>query len=194
MSTPICQECGLCCDGTMYSSVTLQTHDDRIPLLEYGFQLVPMDSDGVGFDQPCIACRERSCMIYPQRPSICREYRCALLREVDEGRLPPAQARALIIDTIALRDRVVAQVREFTGNHAEVSVPRLLEAMVNKLDTMDASSRRQVNAGMLLATGALRVVLAKRFDPQGTLLAKQTGKTADNGNLRESNAGASGPV
>ena len=171
-SRSICQDCGLCCDGTMYSHVSLQKDDDhnQLAILE----LRPgQEQEETCFDQPCAAHKGNCCGIYDLRPAICREYRCALLRQIDEGKISAEGGRLLIQDTIALRNRVRPQVLEFVEPGAHASLPRLFGQMTRKLEELSAEERKLVNPKMLLDVGTLRVLLAKRFEPRDTKLAKQ---------------------
>ena len=97
-TTSLCLDCGLCCDGTMHSTVALEHGDDREVLLRTGFHLLLFEAEA-RFEQPCHAFHEQ-CTIYDDRPTLCRSYRCALLRQVDSGEVSDADARALVATAI----------------------------------------------------------------------------------------------
>lgn len=167
----LCLDCGLCCDGTLYSYVALQETDDREKLAARGIAL-KTENNETGFDQPCSAYRSHCCSIYEARPMICREYRCALLRQHEDGKVSLEEARSLINDTITLRDRVRRGVESFLGIEERLSLHRLFGRMMEKYEKMGPGERGLLDPAMLLDVGTMRVLLSKRFDPQGTKLAK----------------------
>lgn len=168
----LCLDCGLCCDGTMYSSVLLEASDCPERLIELGIGLTRGPKDL--FEQPCSAHQSGCCSIYAERPAICREYRCALLIACEAGSVSPDKARSLIQDTIALRNRLRRQVEQFVGAETPLSLPKLFHLMLEKLGSMEPDLRKRVNPHMLLDVGTLRVLLSKRFEPNGTTLAKSS--------------------
>lgn len=58
----ICLECGICCDGTMFSRLPAPPAGDAPP----------------GPGQPCPAHR-LACTIYKERPDACRAFRLSLI-------------------------------------------------------------------------------------------------------------------
>jgi Putative zinc- or iron-chelating domain len=177
-----CQDCGLCCDGTMYHSVLLQEEDNKAKLTGHGIPLLQI-SQSSGFEQPCPASHACSCTIYQDRPTVCREYRCALLKSVDDGHISADTARQLIADTIILRDRLAIEVRGFTGIDSKISLPKLFDEMVAILNEMEPKARQKVNPKLLLDVGTLRIVLSKRFDPKGPLLSKESNHSQSNASV-----------
>jgi Fe-S-cluster containining protein len=108
MSEPgeLCSDCGICCDGTLFSSVSLDAaglitaREHRLPVLE--------THDSCKFELPCPALRGVLCGIYDQRPEQCADFACALLIGVEEQRLTFDEARTIIDETRALRSRLDA--------------------------------------------------------------------------------------
>ena len=101
--------CGLCCDGTVLSHLAVSDPSDLgLPLQSLGVELVVV-SDPPVFALPCPAVVDGVCSVYDRhRPRACAQYRCALLRAVESGDTTVTEARSVIADTIALRDRVRA--------------------------------------------------------------------------------------
>ena len=102
----LCTDCGICCDGTLFSSVALEPADvatarqHRLPLLETRSEYA--------LELPCAALRGVLCGIDEDRPEACAEYACELRIRVEERRLSVARARAIIDETRTLRARVAA--------------------------------------------------------------------------------------
>ena len=104
----LCTDCGICCDGTLFSSVSLQApgltaaRAHRLPLLE--------TRDGYKLELPCAALRGVLCGIYQERPEQCADYSCALLERVGDEEMSFDEARGTIEDTRAARARVVEAI------------------------------------------------------------------------------------
>jgi Fe-S-cluster containining protein len=76
--TALCQSCGLCCDGSLFGRVRLESSDvdsaRRHRLL--------VVANGKSFEEPCTALVKRDthqhCSIYAERPESCRRFVCEL--------------------------------------------------------------------------------------------------------------------
>ena len=169
--TSLCIDCGLCCDGTMYSTVEINEADRQARLQKKGFNLLLQDGKSV-FEQPCTAFGSGCCSIYAQRPAMCRAYRCALLRKHDANEISTHDAKALIAGTIAARDRVRPALEQLTGAESSLSLPKLLKLMEDVLASMDIATRRRDHGELLLDVGVLRVLLMQHFEPRDTKLEK----------------------
>ena len=173
----ICIDCGMCSDGTMYRWVGLREGDQLEPLSSAGAVFVARDAETL-FQLPCPAFRGGCCSIYESRPKICRDYRCFLLRRYEAGDVSFEEARARITRTMALRDRVRSAMAAFVEPPASEALSGLYRLMAVKFDAMpDPVASRRERAEMLLDIAALRVVLAREFEPQ----ASDSPATADPG-------------
>lgn len=86
----LCTECGMCCDGSLFSIVELGLEEDA-PMGPTFF-----DTKGVRrFAQPC-PCFDSVCTIYDARPRTCRVFLCDTARAVQSGRLGLRQAQERI--------------------------------------------------------------------------------------------------
>lgn len=105
----ICVGCGLCCDGTVLSHLAVADESDLgAPLRALGVELI-VQADPPVFALPCPAVHDGVCTVYDRhRPDACGRFRCDLLMAVDAGEVAVAEARAVIADTLVLRDRVAA--------------------------------------------------------------------------------------
>src|SRR5437899_7968072 len=90
----LCLECGLCCNGVIFSDVKLQAEDDAFRLRRLGLSVAsPSSGVEVGrFRQPCSALDGCRCTIYADRPKYCREFECLVLKGFRRGRLQAAGA------------------------------------------------------------------------------------------------------
>lgn len=109
-ASDLCTDCGICCDGTLFSSVSLEAEavvtarQHHLPILE--------TVDASRLELPCAALAGVLCGIYDERPEACSDYSCELLIRVDEGDLSFEDAREIIESTRTLR----ARVSETTGD------------------------------------------------------------------------------
>ena len=81
-ASELCQACGLCCTGHLFSWVRLKAVE-LTPLEKLGLPVIRNDPRQRGFLQPC-PMWNGTCKIYesPHYPSGCRSYNCKLLREL----------------------------------------------------------------------------------------------------------------
>ena len=106
----ICIDCGMCCDGTLFTWVPLPGEGDAAMLA--GTPITVKDSEGKAFfSQPCAAFAG-CCSIYASRPSNCRSFRCSLLRRHESGDVSTDEARRIIRMTLDMRDRALGPVRQ----------------------------------------------------------------------------------
>jgi Fe-S-cluster containining protein len=88
----LCASCGICCDGSLFGRVDLET--DAIETARK--KKLRVVAGGRAFEQPCSAHAgahgaERACAIYDERPRACRKFVCRLLarHEREGGALEP---------------------------------------------------------------------------------------------------------
>ena len=164
--TSICVGCGMCCDGTMYKNVEVGEGDQRELLATAGLVLALKD-DATCFTQPCPAFGGGRCSIYEDRPTVCRNYRCLLLRRHEAGEVSRDDAAALIARTTVLRDRVRTSLTTYVDTRELLSLDGLYRLMLARLDGMpDPAAARREHAELFLEVVALRVILAREFEPR----------------------------
>jgi hypothetical protein len=101
----LCQRCGLCCDGTLFSDVPLQP--DEVEPARRNRLDVGRIADGTPvLRQGCTALCERRCSVYTERPEACRRYICRLFTEVSAGRVSFGEALAVVEQAHALLARL----------------------------------------------------------------------------------------
>ena len=98
-ATTLCTSCGLCCDGSLHSHVTLR-HKEIEPGRALG---LPILTEGrSGFSTPCPKLIDRCCTIYAVRPSACRGYKCQLLYDLEDGRINLPAALSIVAEALKL--------------------------------------------------------------------------------------------
>jgi len=121
----LCQRCGLCCDGTLFTSVPLKPTEVE-PLRQLSLPVMQRADGSPGLAQRCAALQGRCCTVYSERPQACRSYRCHLFTALAEGEVSleeslkvveEAHARLRSVDTgPAAREEAEAYLdRHFRG-------------------------------------------------------------------------------
>lgn len=150
----------------MYRTVGL-SEGDPVDTLRAAGLVFATTGGQTSFRQPCPAFSAGPCVIYEDRPSACRAYRCRLLRRLEAGDVSPTDASVLVARTTRLRDRVRAALTAWVGAGELLTLGELYRRMLARLDAMpDPVAARREHAGVLLDVAALRVILARDFEPR----------------------------
>lgn len=96
----LCQRCGLCCDGTLFSRVPVGVSEQ---VDDAGLHLIK-GSNGLRFVPLCCAKLEgTACGAYLQRPQACRAFECRLFGAVRDGEVSFDDAVAVVEEVKRLR-------------------------------------------------------------------------------------------
>ncbi len=77
----LCLSCGLCCLGIFFSYGILNI--DEVQLAEeFGLKYFTIEKGRLAFQLPCSVYKNNKCLIYLNRPSSCKRYRCRLLKRL----------------------------------------------------------------------------------------------------------------
>ena len=101
-SSDLCLECGLCCDGSIFSHVELDEEDRE--------RLEVDDGCEPRFSFPCKHLSGTQCSIYSKRPKICASYRCKTLTALESGQISHADAHDVIREAARLRREFEAAI------------------------------------------------------------------------------------
>lgn len=80
----LCAACGMCCNGVLFHSVSLQEEDAPRALAALGLK-IKRKAGTHSMLQPCTAHKDFCCTIYTRRPARCRIFACRQLLEVAAG-------------------------------------------------------------------------------------------------------------
>jgi Fe-S-cluster containining protein len=89
----LCQACGLCCDGTLFTRVPLGP-DEVVP--EVRLAVARNDKGARYVPQRCGALEGTVCQVYAARPLACRRYQCLLFNAQREGEVSLQDALAVV--------------------------------------------------------------------------------------------------
>ena len=138
-ASALCQACALCCDGTLFSHVTV-TPDEAELLKTKGVSAHPGKKEQPVISLGCTALKGQSCGIYDCRPERCRDYQCTLQLRVMNGEATYEEAHVVVQELkghIAdLRSLMNAAVGESLD---DVRVRRLLQNLVRQCRELQSS-------------------------------------------------------
>ena len=135
----LCQSCGLCCDGSLFGRVVLQS-DEIERARKHRLRVL---ARGDGFEQPCPALGtpgavgERRCTIYRERPRSCRQFTCKLYeRQRAEGGPIEASLAAVkrIRDLVGALESAGLTPADFEDNAATGSAAVLFAELTDRLE------------------------------------------------------------
>lgn len=106
LTDTLCTTCGLCCDGSMFADVELESSAEITELEILGLDVEEGEGSAGLLSQPCRALKGRRCGIYARRPKCCRTFECALLQDVRTGTVSLDQAHAHVAEAFTQIRRV----------------------------------------------------------------------------------------
>jgi Fe-S-cluster containining protein len=104
----LCVACGFCCDGTLFSVVTVAPGE-----AEARAALAPRPrADGsLAAPMPCSQLEPTGCRLYAHRPKTCRAYECLLFKALGEQETSLEAA----LQTVTKARALVAEVERLEG-------------------------------------------------------------------------------
>lgn len=87
-SSSLCLECGLCCNGSIFSHAELNEDDCKRLGISY--------HNDARLSFPCQHLSGRSCTVYQQRPAICASYQCKTLAAMKAREIGLGEAQDII--------------------------------------------------------------------------------------------------
>ena len=90
----LCTQCGLCCNGTIFDFVPIETHE-KSTCQKYRIPFKTNKDDTVSVDQPCPAF-DKCCTIYEERFDTCRDFECKLLLKTSNKEVSEPEALQII--------------------------------------------------------------------------------------------------
>jgi len=89
----LCQSCGLCCDGSLFSRVPLGASEQ---VSAHQLKVITNDFGGRHVPQRCAALAGTVCEVYSERPRACRRYECLLFGAHREGEVSLPEALLVV--------------------------------------------------------------------------------------------------
>lgn len=125
----LCQACGFCCNGVLFSHVLLIDEDALLTTVEIRYYSLtcpqdsefqasanafgsPEDSEAARkLEHPCSFHKKNRCSVYNKRPARCHEYECRLVREVCSNNLSVESAEDILTEAVELYDQLKKKLR-----------------------------------------------------------------------------------
>jgi len=125
----LCLQCGMCCDGTLFSTATI-TEDERAFTTSIGLRVVERGDDTIGFEEPCPHFVGGCCSIYERKkPAVCSGFRCGVLVGYEKGLVSLEEALDIVdLVRVAVRRLELAMglpAGGFTANALQQQLDRL---------------------------------------------------------------------
>lgn len=154
-SQSLCQECGLCCDGTLFRSAHIEPDEDIIELKKLG---ITTSYEGrKKFTQPCAAF-DNTCTVYHTRPKVCQKYLCKLLKKYQNGDIQYDEALATIRKIKIYKDELENQLTITYGIHEGSFMDRY-----QSLSRLQAESGSREQAATMVNAVSFKLHLARYF-------------------------------
>ena len=118
----LCQRCGLCCDGNLFSHVPLQ-RAEVAAARQSGLDVVELAGGAPALRQGCPALKGRQCSVYAERPEGCRRYGCRLYGALERREISLEEAVAVVEQAHGLLSAVEAGL----GPDPEARPPPVME-------------------------------------------------------------------
>jgi len=160
----LCPACGLCCNGVLFADVKLAPGDDAAWLTSHGLP-VRQRGRSCSFSQPCAGLQaDGRCRIYVDRPQMCRDFECGVLKEVLAGRLTDSEALRVIRRAQRLA-RKVAVLLEQAGNsdRHQPLTKRYQAVMRQPIDLSAGDEAGDLRGALMLTVHELMDLLHQRF-------------------------------
>jgi hypothetical protein len=94
-ASSLCQRCGLCCDGNLFTAVPV-TAAEAAEARGRGLLVISRADGAAALRQRCAALGAGGCGVYAARPGPCRSYRCMLLTALMDDEVALADALATV--------------------------------------------------------------------------------------------------
>lgn len=159
----LCHQCGLCCNGVLFSNLKLQPSDNLESLAQLGLHPLKR-GQSFRIPQPCPALQGTLCTIYSERPSYCRQFECRLLQKVNARQLSLAQAERVVAEAKRRAQTVRDWVRELgqTDETLPLNV-RYRRIMKEPLDLTKGRQTDKLRGQFMQAVDELMQYVQKEF-------------------------------
>ena len=161
----ICIKCGFCCDGTFFSTATVEKGEKEfLPTLLQKRYI--RTEKGERFKQPCPYFNKK-CTIYDQKKAqICSSFRCQLLKSFSKGKINQKNAEDIVKNALVLRNEIFLIYKTINKSNLKPSFRELLFELRKKNDANIADNIKDLHLELLLLKCYIfEILLIKHFKP-----------------------------
>ena len=155
----LCAECGLCCDDTFFTQITLRS-DEEVARVERRGLVVLQKAGRSVLPMPCPQHSGTACRIYEDRPQACADFRCWLLRDVESEMIDFNDAVAIIA-----RLKVLAETIQGAFS-LDVRGQALFDAAAAFFEKNNTLEARREHAELFLDMAEFLQIARRRFGIQ----------------------------
>jgi len=162
----LCTSCGLCCDGTLYREVNLNSDDEQSRLLALGAEIKPAPGNPqkpFAMSLGCKAHVDGLCTIFGERPTDCGKFECALLRTMRKGEKSLHEAKRIVAETKHYRDALRQAAEISAPEKADLPILDLRNFAISLFDKDVAPEDRVTHGSMIIEATALNVMMYDYF-------------------------------
>jgi len=156
----VCLDCGMCCNGTFldYAAVTGEEATVLEPL---GLPVKVIDGLGLRIQLPCRKF-DGCCTIYADRPAVCRNFQCRLLKSLDKRRIEAGYA----LQRIQLLKALKAELQQVIPDQKEKSYFREVRDFVLDIEKGSPEYRREHAKTLMIGTRFMNLINEDFFHMQ----------------------------
>ncbi len=160
-ASDLCIKCGACCDGTAFGQVPLEETD----LAGVSLDMNLLEAEGKRIlRQPCPAHVNNSCTIYADRPAICSDYECKLLKEFMNGEVNPDDAHEAIDKLKSLKREIETLLKVAGVENSKDDIHLKMWTLEREaLTTLTVEQFHNLHRPLLLKYETLKSLLTSSF-------------------------------
>lgn len=180
--TRLCLDCALCCNGVLFADVRLRAGDTAAAqalarpssraLIVGCTAQSPSQPPALRSraqakaPQPCAALKGFRCGIYQDRPTYCREFKCALLLSVEAGSVSWHEAAKTISATRLTAEKVKRLLRMLGDTKEDLPLASRFRRTTKRLEKLGLDEETgQIYGRLTLAFHDLNFQLSSSFYP-----------------------------
>lgn len=151
----ICMQCGMCCDGTLFTKANVKNREDELLAKSLGLTTFSTSDSKIYFEQPC-QLFNKTCTIYDKpRPNCCSKFICEPLQKVRTNEITFNDAENQILLALETR-RQVMEIASFITDYKNHTLQQLFTEITPK-----PSAEILQHKQLFLKIVSLRVLLNK---------------------------------
>jgi len=160
-ASDLCKFCGLCCTAHLYKATLKKPQESLAQSLG---MTVFEENNTFWFRQPCPGW-DGFCKVYNQRPHVCSEYKCKLLKNFEQGEISSETAKQQIATVKSLANDIMQTIKKvkpdyYFDQHAVINFHK------QSVEGEQAKEFRKKYAKVLLKIFSYNTLIDKHFKPQ----------------------------
>jgi hypothetical protein len=165
LAEQLCLSCGLCCNGVIFADVELQPGDTPDFLAPGGIVLRKKRGKSC-FHQPCAALENGQCRVYENRPKHCRDFDCALLKNLNSGSVDFSTAQRAVRSAKKRAEKVQRLLRALGDNDESLALSVRFRRTSRRVQESELTAKAAEFFGQLsIAMHDLNFFLSRTFYP-----------------------------